>query len=129
MKKVDEEIIKIVYNRFIESEYEDIPNTDTVTKWSNMDEILGFIDYLTDYELIKECTAKSILHSDSKVRCNNEHPIENCFAPRILSAVNVILDHYCNDTEELSKEHRYIFCYYMALTELKLIYPEMPLLN
>ena len=107
-------IVKLVYNRFMESEES--------SAWNDMDENLCFFDLLSDEEMIKESTIMFESHSKCKTfRCERGHEISECFAPFILECVEYILDLY-GETEELHIKNRYILEYYLTMSELKIIY-------
>ena len=60
MTQEQSQIVKLVYSRFIDSEEE---------IWSEFDDNLEFVGYLTDKELIQECSIKVFEHSKGDLRC------------------------------------------------------------
>ena len=112
MNKEQSDIVKIVYSHLIESE------TET---WGDIDENLEFVSYLSDSELVRECAIKYELHSIGTIRCKSDHEPIHCMAPLILEAVGAILSLY-DDNEYLHPHNAYILSYYIALTELRIIY-------
>mgnify|MGYP001546451739 CR=1 FL=1 len=112
MTKEERDVVKTVYTRFLESEEE---------RWTEIDDNLEFVDYLSDAELIKECLVKYTRHFGGVFRCIQDHSQENCFAPYILEAVEAILKLF-EETEDLHENNRYILTYYLVMSELKMIY-------
>lgn len=108
----DSIIIKTVLDRFLESEE---------ATWTEIDENIDFISYLSDSELIKECQIKYDSHCIGIFRCNQEHQQQHCFAPLVLEAVEVILGLY-EKTGELHPNHYYILSYYLAMSEMRMIF-------
>jgi hypothetical protein len=106
-------IVKMVYNRFIESEEE---------IWTDLDSNLEMFGYLTDKELIVEADVKHEKHCQTGIRCAQDHQPSNCMAPIILESVEIILDLY-DKTGELHEKNRYILEYYLVMSELKMIFP------
>jgi hypothetical protein len=107
------QVIKVVYDRFIESESND---------WGDLDCNLEFFDWLTDKELINETKVKRIKHSEGKIfRCTSAHNQEDCFAPYILEAVICIVNLW-DKTRILNKKNRYILLYYVSMSEMGLIF-------
>lgn len=115
MSKEEADIVKMVYTRFLESEEE--------TTWSEIDENLEFFGYLSDQEIIKEAKIKAEEHSDGIFRCQNDHDHKFCFAPRILEAVNYILNLY-DETGFLHEKNRYVLLYYLVMSTLRMIYSQ-----
>lgn len=114
MTKEESEAVKIVYNRLIDSEEEN---------WSHIDDNLELCSYLSDSELIAECSIKYLSHSQGVFRCSQDHPIEFCMAPRFLHAVETILTLYCQ-TQQLHPKNKYILEYYLTMSEMKMIFSE-----
>lgn len=115
MTKERSDIVKMVYTRFIESEQE---------IWTDLDCNLEFMGYLTDAEMILECKAKFDKHCFGVLRCNQEHGPDKCLAPYILEAVEYILDLY-SETGQLHPKNYYLLSYYLALSEMKMIFNEI----
>jgi hypothetical protein len=112
LSKEESEVVTVVFNRFLESEE---------STWTEIDENIDFISYLNDSELVKECQVKYDSHCVGTFRCNQEHEQQYCFAPFILEAVEVILDLY-ERCGELHPNHYYILSYYLALSEMNMIF-------
>ena len=112
MTQEQSQIVKLVYTRFIESEEED---------WSDLDCNLEFCGYLSDKELIKECSIKVFEHSKGDLRCVENHAPTYCMAPLVLEAVEAILDLH-DKTGELHEKNRYIMEFYLAMSAMNLLY-------
>jgi hypothetical protein len=115
MSKEESDIVKSVYTRFLESEEE--------STWTEIDENLEFYGYLSDEEVIKEAKIKFEEHSSGVFRCKNEHDIKFCFAPKILEAVEYILNLY-DETGFLHEKNRYVILYYLVMSILRMIYSQ-----
>jgi hypothetical protein len=113
MSKEESDVVKTVYARFIESEGD---------SWTGIDDNIEFFGYLSDSELIKEAEIKCSTHYGKVLRCTQDHEQQNCFAPFILEAVEAILNLY-EKTGELHKKNQYIITYYLALSEMRMIFP------
>lgn len=113
MSKDQADIIKMVYARFMENEIED---------WSRIDEILEMLESLSKKELVQETEVLYFAHIKNGLRCTHDHEIQYCFAPYILEAVEIILELYAK-TKTLHIKNAYILQYYLAMCELRLIYP------
>lgn len=112
MTKEEAESVKLVYNRLIGSEEED---------WSPIDDSLELCSYLTDSELVTECSIKYVAHSQGTFRCSQEHEAQYCMAPRILDASEAIITLYWQ-TKELHPKNRYLLEYYLTMSEMKMIF-------
>lgn len=112
MSKDQSDIVKLVYARFIESEED---------SWSDIDDNLEMWSWLSDKELITEAKVKIKTHSKGTFRCSQNHKQEHCMAPYILEAVEAIIGLY-EKAKQLHEKNKYIILYYLALSELKLIY-------
>jgi hypothetical protein len=112
--------VKTVYMRFMENEA--VAEKSEKTNWTDVDDNLEIIGFMLDEELIREIEIKYLDHSKSGVfRCYQDHKQELCIAPHILEAVGGILELY-EETGELHAKNRYILSYYLALSELRLIF-------
>lgn len=113
MMTIDEaEVVKMVYSRFMGSEVEE---------WSEIDVALEELSWLKNEELVQEAKIKSFNHSQGTLRCSQDHKIEYCMAPYILESVNAIISLY-EKTQKLHPKNAYILTYYLALSELKMIF-------
>jgi hypothetical protein len=111
MSQEEIQVVKVVYERFIDSESEG---------WGDLDDNLEFFDWLNDRELIDETKVKQIGCSKG-IRCASEHDIGDCFAPYIFEAVTAILNLW-DKTRMLHKNNRYILLYYLSMSEMDLIF-------
>lgn len=112
MTREEATVVRVVYTRLIENEIED---------WSELDDNLEFCSMLSNEELINEAIIKAHKHSKGIFRCVENHVQEACLAPYILEASEAIVSLY-QKTKELHEKNRYILLYYIALSELNLIY-------
>ncbi len=112
MTREEATIVKVVYTRLIENEVED---------WTEIDDNIEFCSMLSDEQLIIETVIKAHKHSKGTIRCIENHVPEACLAPYILEAAEAIVALY-QKTKELHQKNRYILLYYLALSELNLIY-------
>ena len=112
MTQEQSQIVKLVYSRFIDSEEE---------IWSEFDDNLEFVGYLTDKELIQECSIKVFEHSKGDLRCVQNHAPTYCMAPLVLEAVEAILDLH-KKTGELHEKNRYVLTFYLAMSAMGLLY-------
>lgn len=113
MSKEQSEIVKVVYNRFLESEE---------SRWTRIDDILEGLAWLSDEELIGETILKYLTHCEGTFRCNQDHKDDRlCFAPFILESVEAILKLF-EETARLHPKNAYILTYYLAISEIGLIY-------
>lgn len=112
MSKDQVEIVRIVYTRFIESEDQG---------WTEIDDNLEMYGWLSNEELVKEAKIKCLSHSKGTFKCTQKHEQQNCFAPRILEAVEAVLSLY-DRTKELHPKNAYILTYYLVMSELKMVF-------
>lgn len=110
-----EKAIKTVYDRFISCEDE--------SYWTNLDDLMEYCEYLTDYEVVTESEFKMRQHLEKGIKCNQDHPVEYCFAPNILDAVEAIVSIF-EDTKILDSKYRYVLSYYLTLCQLNLLINE-----
>jgi hypothetical protein len=113
MTKDEASTVKTVYTRLMESEDE---------PWTEIDENLEFIGWLSDDALIREAKVKIKQHSKGLIRCSQDHEQQFCMAPFVLESAEIIVLLY-DRTEELHAKNRYILEYYIAMSEMKMIYP------
>ncbi len=113
MTKDQIEVVKIVYNRLIDSEER---------AWNDIDDTLEFFSWLSDVELIAQVQTKMASHSKKALRCTQNHDQQYCMAPYFLEASEAIVDLY-EESGVLHEKNRYILTYYMTMSELGLIYP------
>ena len=117
MGKEEKDIVTVVYRRFLESESDDA--------WTDLDEKLVVLDWLNDQELVSEAIVKYLSHSKEGTvfRCMQDHKQADCFSPFVLEAVESILVLW-NDTKDLHSKNRYVLEFYLAMSDLGLIYSE-----
>lgn len=122
MNEEQSKIVKLVYNRFAESEEYNFRSEKTV--WTELDENLEFISYLSEQELINESKIKVAGHSKGTFKCEQNHEQRNCFAPYILESVQYILKLY-DETGFLHEKNSYILSYYLAMSAMGMIFSEV----
>jgi len=115
MTKAEKDVVSMVYRRFIESEYDDY--------WTDLDEKLYELEWLTDKETVIESMVKYAQHSRTGTvfRCKREHSPQECFSPYILQAVESILLLY-EETKDLHPKNKYVLAFYLAMSEVGLIF-------
>ena len=114
MQEKHRNILKIVYERFIDNEG---------NGWNEIDENLSYYEWLTDEDLIAEAGVKHSRHSKGIFRCKDNHEQIHCFAPVLLQAVTIILNVW-NNEKILEDRYKYILQYYLCMSEMALIYVE-----
>lgn len=113
MTQEEVQVIKVVYERFLDSESQE---------WGDLDFNLEFFDWLSDKELVNEAKIKQIKHLKGKIfRCTSVHDQKECFAPYILEAATHILKLW-NKTRILHEKNRYILLYCVSMSEMGLIF-------
>lgn len=112
MSKEEYRIVQAVYGRFISCEEDGV--------WTGLDDLMEYFEYLTDNEIIVESQFKMKINTQKGIKCTQNHPPSDCFAPTILEAVEAIISLF-DKTQSLHPKNRYILCYYMTLCELKLL--------
>lgn len=115
MSEDEAKIVKIVYARLIESE--EVEEID----WSDIDDNLEMLGWLSDKEIISECKIRLKEHGKTGLRCSQDHDMAYCFAPYVLEAVESIVSLY-DKTKTLHEKNKYIVVYYLAMSEMGLIY-------
>lgn len=117
MSKEEKDVVTVVYRRFLESESDD--------SWTDLDEKILMLDWLTDQQMISEATLKYLSHSKEGTifRCMQNHSQADCFSPFILQAVESIVLLF-SDTNYLHERNRYILMFYLAMSDLGLIFSE-----
>jgi hypothetical protein len=116
MTKEQSDIVKMVFNRFIDNE------TET---WTDLDSNLELFGYLSDEELIQEAKAKFSYHSEGSFRCLQNHNPDVCFAPFILEAVESILNLHDETRTAIHPNNLYVLKYYLVMSEMRMIYSVM----
>lgn len=90
------------------------------TSWTDIDEQMYFLEFLENNQLTIEAAVISNKHSQGNPRCGTDHPIEECFVPKIVEAVGYILDLYAS-TGNLHPNNAYILKYYIAMNQVGFI--------
>jgi hypothetical protein len=101
-----------VYRQFIENE--------SHRGWDEIDNYLLYLDFLDDDQLHREADVVYVQHKDEKVGCDQDHKLSDCFVPKVIDAVNAILELY-KVTGHMHKNNRYILQYYIAITQAGMI--------
>lgn len=100
--------ITYLVDRFLESESKG---------WTNLDDLLEYLEYLTDPEIYTESEALYSIHKTKKMGCPYVHKEGSvCFVYGILDAVEAILNLY-EESGSLHPRNRYVLCYYLALSQ------------
>lgn len=111
MTEEQSKMVKIVYNRFIENEE---------GGWTKIDDVLEILAYLSTEDLVNEARIKLEKHSKG-LRCTKNHDHTQCFAPYVLESIEIILELY-DLTKSLRPSNAYIITYYLAMSDLGLIF-------
>ena len=88
--------------------------------WDGLDDLMDYLDYLDDDQLHREADVVHEQHSRGKVKCHQDHPIENCFIPMLVDAAGAILELY-KETNFLHVKNRYVLQYYLAMQQTNMI--------
>ena len=110
MTKDQQETVTKVLRNFSDSEAAE-------QKWTDIDEKMYMIDWMSDTEIVVEAAVLYQLQSAGQPRCNRDHPIGECFIPTAFEAVGYILNLY-GETGYLHLKNRFILAYYLALTQV-----------
>ena len=122
MTREEADTVKLVYSRLYESEYDSLIGKGEECHWTDLDDNLEFFSYLSDSELVREVQINHLVYSKGRVfRCAQNHKQEYCFAPYVLESSESIVKLY-EETKELHCKNRYILIYFLAMSEMKLIY-------
>ncbi len=113
MTKDQQETVSRVYRRFADADA-------AATSWTDVDEQISILEWIDDRQLIIESAVLVQLQSQGEPRCNQDHPISECFIPLIIEAVNHILELY-EKTGNLHINNKFILQYYLALSQVGLI--------
>lgn len=109
LNKDEIETIRKVYSKFEESDRAGNAG------WSEIDENMSYLAFLTDGEVVVECMAKMIQQRQGSPRCNMDHPNAECFVPTVLEAVDLLTKLYA-ETGHLPKRNRFVLEYYLTLS-------------
>ena|SRR5579859_6158932 len=88
--------------------------------WDALDEYMQYLDYLDNDQLHREVDVAYCEHSKGLVRCEKDHPREECFMPMLYDAVGIILELF-KETGQLHDKNKYILQYYLAMNHAKMI--------
>jgi hypothetical protein len=88
--------------------------------WDGLDDYIDYLEYLDDDQLHREADAIYAEHAKGKVRCLQEHPIENCFIPMLVDAAGAIIELY-KETNSMHAKNKYIIQYYLAMQQAGII--------
>lgn len=113
MTKDQQEVVSQVYRRFYDADAND-------KNWTNIDEQMHMLDWLDDNQLIVEAAVLYQIQTAGEPRCNQKHPITECFIPLVIDAVTSILDLFA-ETGSLHEKNRFILQYYLAMSQVGFI--------
>jgi hypothetical protein len=105
-------VVAQVYREFLASEEN--------RGWEGIDDYLETLQFLDDDQLGREAEVVLIQHRKGKAKCDKDHPESECFVPKIIEAVQAILD-LVKETGHLHKNNRYILEYYLAVNQAGMI--------
>lgn len=88
--------------------------------WDGLDDYIDCLDYLEDDQLYREADVLHQQHSKGIVRCQQDHPRENCFIPLLVEASSAILELY-KETNSMHPKNKYILQYYLAMQQVGMI--------
>lgn len=91
--------------------------------WDNLDDYIDHLEYLDDEQLCRESEVVYEQHKSGSVKCQQDHPKENCFIPVLVDASSAIIDLY-NETKSLHVKNRYVLQYYLAMNQADMIVVE-----
>lgn len=100
--------ITFLYTKFLESEPKG---------WTNLDDYLELLDFLDDKQIYLESEVLYSFHRTKNMGCPFIHGEGTiCFVPRVLEAVESILELY-EETGNLHPKNRYVLSNYLALCQ------------
>jgi hypothetical protein len=108
--------VKFVYRALLQNDY--------ARDWTETDNHLHFLEYLTDEQTILEAEVQVYKHGQGVLKCNEDHGENLCLVSKLMDAVNSILELYV-ETKELHPKNRYVLHNYIAASHMKLIYVEI----
>lgn len=91
--------------------------------WDGLDEYLSHLEYLDDDQIHREADVIHSYHKNNVMRCNQEHPKEECLIPIMIESVGAIIDLF-KETGNLHEKNRYILEYYLAMNQAQMILVE-----
>jgi hypothetical protein len=110
--------VLMVYKNFIDNEY--LLNNG----WSDMDESMWQLEFLSDEETITEAEVLINKHSQYVVKCSDYCEYRSDMVPQLLEAVGAIIEVWVYSGGILHPKNRYIIHNYLAMSFLKMIYVE-----
>lgn len=113
MTSEQHQIIQLVFSRFNDGE-------NHRPMWTQIDETLWKLSWLDGDQLFREAATLYEDYKVKKIQCNMTHAKSECFAPKIVSAVDAVLDVY-DKTGQMLPEYRYILQYFLTLHQLGVI--------
>lgn len=116
MSKEQEESVKMVFRNFI--------THDQQRGWSDIDEILFKLDFLSDEETILETETQIYRHSQGTLKCAEDHGQKACLVPQLMDCVNAICELY-NESKSLHPKNRYLLHNYLAVSHKGTIYVDV----
>ena len=114
MNPEQRKVVTKVYNHLLESEKRG---------WDGLDDYIDYLEYLSDDQLHREADVIFEIHSRGRTKCQQDHPIENCFVPILVEAVSAILELY-KETNSMHPKNKYILQYYLAMQQADMIVVE-----
>jgi hypothetical protein len=113
MTKEQQQTVTQVYRKFYDS--------DSIDEgWTEIDEQMSMLEWLDDNQLVVEAAVLIQLQTQGQPRCDQNHPISECFVPTIIEAVGYILDLF-GKSGNLHAKNKFILQYYLALSQIKFI--------
>jgi hypothetical protein len=101
-------VVAQVYRQFLSSE--------DSRGWEAIDDYLDTLGYIDDDQIIREAEVVLTYHRKGKVRCEKDHPEAECFAPKVVEAVQAIVELY-KEGGQLHRNNRYVLEYYLAVDQ------------
>jgi len=113
MNRDQEEAVKLVYRSFLKHDYN--------RQWTDLDDYLHSLDYLSDEQTVLETETQLYRHSQGVLKCNEDHGDGVCLVPQLIESVNAICELW-TETKTLHIKNRYILQNYLAAAHHRLIY-------
>lgn len=108
LTKKQKDAVDLTYTLFIKSE--------TREDWSEFDDFMEALDWLSNEELFREASIILEMHIKGDPRCKSNHPREKCVVPKMIEGVDAILNSY-EQMGLMDDQFRNILKYYLALTQ------------
>lgn len=113
MTKDQQDTVTKVFRRFYDADQAE-------TQWTNIDEQMSMLEWLDDHQLVIEAAVLIQIQSSGEPRCNQNHPISECFIPLVIEAAGHILDLYAK-TGNLHPNNKFVLQYYLAMSQVGFI--------